>query len=61
MGKRRYYLWRAVDDEGKILDVLVQKRRNKTAALRLMHRFLKSHDTNLKPLLQIGWDHMGPR
>jgi len=23
MGKRRYYLWRAVDDEGEVLDVLV--------------------------------------
>jgi len=27
------YLWRAVDDEGEVLDVFVQKRRNKHAAL----------------------------
>lgn len=31
---RRMYLWRAVDDEGEVLDVLVQKRRNKDAALK---------------------------
>jgi putative transposase len=30
-GKRRY-LWRAVDSEGEVLDILVQSRRNKKAA-----------------------------
>jgi transposase-like protein len=30
------YLWRAVDAEGEVLDVLVQSRRNKRAALKLM-------------------------
>ena len=39
---RRMYLWRAVDDEGEVLDVLVQKRRNKTAALKLLRRLLKN-------------------
>jgi len=33
---RRMYLWRAVDSEGEVLDVLVQPRRDKVAALRLM-------------------------
>jgi hypothetical protein len=28
---QRMYLWRAVDDEGEVLDVLVQQRRNKAA------------------------------
>jgi putative transposase len=32
------YLWRAVDHEGDVLDMLVQRRRNKRAALRLMRR-----------------------
>src|SRR5215216_8113372 len=32
---RRMYLWRAVAQEGKILDVLVQSRRDKRAAVRL--------------------------
>ncbi|MDP3404438.1 MAG: DDE-type integrase/transposase/recombinase [Brevundimonas sp.] len=36
------YLWRAVDDEGEALDVLVQKRRNKHAALKLLRRLLRN-------------------
>src|SRR6266705_5343231 len=35
------YLWRAVDHEGEVLDVLVQRRRDKRAALRLMRKLLK--------------------
>ena len=35
------YLWRAVDCEGEVLDVLVQSRRNKKAALKLMRKLLK--------------------
>jgi transposase-like protein len=35
------YLWRAVDHEGEILDVLVQRRRDKRAALKLMRKLLK--------------------
>ncbi|MFY7850240.1 MAG: IS6 family transposase [Brevundimonas sp.] len=42
IGGRRMYLWRAVDDEGEVLDVLVQKRRNKQAALKLLRRLLRS-------------------
>ena len=38
---RRMYLWRAVDDEGEVLDILVQKRRNMAAALKLLRRLLK--------------------
>jgi putative transposase len=30
---RMVYLWRAVDAEGEVLDVVVQTRRNKRAAL----------------------------
>ena len=39
---RRMYLWRAVDDEGEVLDVLVQKRRNKHVALKLFRKLLKN-------------------
>lgn len=35
---RRMYLWRAVDVEGEVLDVLVQKRRNEQVALNLQGR-----------------------
>ena len=38
---KRMYLWRAVDHEGEILDMLVQRRRDKRAALRLMRNLLK--------------------
>lgn len=42
IGGRRMYLWRAVDDEGEVLDVLVQKRRSKHAALKLLRRLLRN-------------------
>ena len=38
---KRMYLWRAVDCEGEVLDILVQSRRNKKAALKLMRKLLK--------------------
>jgi putative transposase len=37
----RVYLWRAVDHEGEVLDMLVQRRRDTRAALRLMRKLLK--------------------
>jgi transposase-like protein len=37
------YLWRAVDAEGEVLDVLVQSKRNKHAALRLMRKLRKKY------------------
>lgn len=42
IGGKRMYLWRAVDDEGEVLDVLVQKRRNKDAALNLLRKLLRN-------------------
>ncbi len=35
------YLWRAVDSEGEVLDFLIQPKRNKAAALKLMRKLLK--------------------
>lgn len=35
---RRFYLWRAVDSEGEVLDFLVQRPRNTRAAERLMRK-----------------------
>jgi transposase-like protein len=37
----RMYLWRAVDHEGEVLDMLVQRRRDTRAGLRLMRKLLK--------------------
>ena len=36
------YLWRAVDDEGTVLDIVVQRRRNTKAALRLLRKLLRN-------------------
>jgi putative transposase len=39
---KHLYLWRAVDHEGEVLDMLVQRRRrDKRAALRLMRKLLR--------------------
>jgi putative transposase len=40
---RMVYLWRAVDAEGEVLDVLVQSKRNKQAALKMMRKLLKKY------------------
>ncbi len=38
-----YYLWRVMDDAGYELDVFLQKRRNKKAAIRFLSRLLNAH------------------
>src|SRR5258708_14509761 len=43
IARKRMYLWRAVDHESEILDILVQRRRDKRAALRLMRKLLRKH------------------
>jgi len=40
---KQYWLWRAVDNEGTVLDFLVQFRRNTKAAKKLMKSLLKKH------------------
>ena len=40
---RRQWVWRAVDNEGEVLDFLVQSKRNAGAALKLMRKLLKKH------------------
>jgi transposase-like protein len=42
IGGKQMYLWRAVDGEGEVLDVLVQRRRNKRAALKLLRKLLRN-------------------
>ncbi|MGK0375010.1 MAG: putative transposase [Arenicella sp.] len=39
----QYYLWRAVDQDGDVVDVLLQKRRDGEAAKRFFARLLKSN------------------
>ena len=39
------YLWRAVDQEGEILESYITKTRDKDAALRFMKKALKRHNS----------------
>ena len=39
---RRQYLWRAVDQDGDVIDILVQSRRNRWAATRFFRKLLKA-------------------
>ena len=45
------YLWRAVDSEGEILNMLVQPRRDKAAALKLMRKLLRKQGYTPKVLV----------
>ena len=47
IGGKRMYLWRAVDDEGEVLDLVVQRRWDTEAALRLLRRLL--HNQPVEP------------
>jgi putative transposase len=38
---QRHYLWRAVDQDDNVLDILVQSRRNKQAAKKFFRKLLK--------------------
>jgi putative transposase len=38
---KKHWLWRAVDQDGYVLDEIVQARRNTKAAKRLLMRLLK--------------------
>ena len=51
IGGKRMYLWRAVDHEGEVLDMLVQRRRDAHAALRLMRKLLKKQGFASKLLI----------
>jgi transposase-like protein len=70
---RMVYLWRAVDAEGEVLDVLVQFKRNKHAALKLMRKLLRKYAVVPERLvtddlrsygaatLELGIDHLHER
>jgi transposase-like protein len=51
---QRMYLWRVVDDEGEVLDVLVQKRRNKAVALKLLRKLLRSQGIHPEAVITDG-------
>jgi transposase-like protein len=53
------YLWRAVDAEGEVLDMLVQPKRDKRAAQKLMRKLLKKQGCRLE-VDSGGEDHFVP-
>jgi putative transposase len=48
---KQHYLWRAVDQDGEIVDVFLQARRNANAAKRFFKRLLKSHGTEPRKIV----------
>jgi putative transposase len=44
MNGKQHYLWRAVDQDGEVVDVFLQARRDGTAAKRFFKRLLHSHE-----------------
>src|SRR6266852_6217185 len=70
---RLVYLWRAVDAEGEVLDVLVQSKRDKRAALKLMRKLLRKYAvvpermvtddlrSQAAAILDLGIDHLHDR
>ena len=49
---RRQYLWRAVDQDGDVMDVLVQSRRDRQAAARFFHKLLKGQGCEPRRLIR---------
>ena len=48
---RRQYLWRAVDQDGDLLDTLVQSRRDRRAAARFFRKVLKGQGRSPRRLI----------
>ncbi|NIA72108.1 IS6 family transposase [Pelagibius litoralis] len=55
IGGRWVYLWRAIDHEGEVLDVLVQSKRDKKTALKLMRKLLKKTGLMPKTIVTDKW------
>ncbi len=49
-GERRY-LWRAVDQDGDVLDILVQKRKDKRAAERFFKKLMKGQGRSAREIV----------
>ncbi len=59
IGGRWMILWRAIDQNGEVLDILVQARRDKGAALKLMRKLLKKHGFAPLTLVTDKWRAYG--
>jgi transposase-like protein len=59
IGSRQMYLWRAVDAEGEVLDVLVQSKRDARAASKLMRKLLKKQGIAPREIVTDKWRAYG--
>jgi len=48
---KQHYLWRAVDQDGEIVDVYLQKKRDGAAAKRFFKRLLRSHGSEPRKIV----------
>jgi len=48
---KQHYLWRAVDQDGEVVDVYLQARRDGAAAKRFFRRLLRSHSGELRKIV----------
>ena len=49
------YLWRLVDVEGEVLEVLLQSKRNKTAAAKFLRKAMTRHSTVPDTIVSYKW------
>ena len=54
IGGKRVFMWRAVDDEGDVLDLVVQKKRDTRAALKLLKQLLRSQPVEPQSIVTDG-------
>ena len=54
VGGKHVYLWRAVDDEGEVLDILVQRRRDADAARKFLVRLLRGQPIEPERIMTDG-------
>ena len=54
IGGKRMFLWRAVDDEGEVLDLVVQRRRDTEAALKLLRCLLRNQPVEPERIVTDG-------
>jgi transposase-like protein len=48
------WIWRAVDDEGEVMDMIEQKRRDADAAIRFLQRLLKNQHVEPEVIVTDG-------
>jgi transposase-like protein len=72
VGGKRMYLWRAVDDEGEVLDLVMQRNRDTEAALKLLRRLFRNQPVDPETittdglrsyrsaLSELGLEHLHP-